>query len=810
MSQRCLLIRATLFCCIFTLMGMGCGGRGSPYGSGIFGEWVTDPYGLPAYLYRFSLSDPRSYYTVRDTGSWEPERRNDHYHLIGNERTLVRCFNDGSAELIAPLRLFVAVNYHAPSRGLGTGGYGMLFYPGGSLSTRFEANARILFGEGYCKKEVRDGAHSITQYLFSPDGRDPVLISLSQVTGSGEYEDAFEITPVVFTPLSPETKRLHYLKQQSRNAETFNVNGLPWAKFTFDGMPERITFFVGAAAAPAKLEISETLYGYTVKVKYTYTSNTPYYCTLLGFRTGKDPTVTALAYRYRDRCNTALEDLINAIKEEAPLFDTEPSYLKRETSWHYSYLRSGFISGGSGTRVKTSGFQSYGYVMGTGYSPGFAEQAPAPGRDLSQHAEALAVYNPAFAREILELVLEQVPQDVSITWWHIPGVIAPSDYALFLMWAVERYVLVTGNFSFLDTNLRFYDEGTGSVWEHLTAAYNYLKQRVGKGPHGLIRIMGGDWNDAVVFAAGTVEGAGWQNVMEEGESVLNTAMASYIFPRFAELARMRGDTALADELEEEGQAMCDALEYAWAGKWYARMLLTSTRSQVQGNIIGSDRMYLEPQPWAIMSGCADRYGHTRVLIESIRNELLSRSPIGAPLISQPVGHGIGGRPGEGHDGGVWPLLNGWLVRALAKAEPTLASSLYLRNTLAYHAEVFPSVWIGIWSAFDSYNISPSPRPGFTWDQLPFYDMNIAPISHPDPHFSQLGALLSLLGIEFEINSIRINAPAWENNFYFKTPILEIKFSEGTYSLNYKPLEGQPLHVSVETDTLPLRIAREQQ
>lgn len=64
-------------------------------GSGIFGQWILDEQGLPAYEYTFDQ--------YKDARAWYPNSENldrrDHWHQIGNQRITALASNDGSVQV---------------------------------------------------------------------------------------------------------------------------------------------------------------------------------------------------------------------------------------------------------------------------------------------------------------------------------------------------------------------------------------------------------------------------------------------------------------------------------------------------------------------------------------------------------------------------------------------------------------------------------------------------------------------------------------------------------------------------------------
>ncbi|MBN1813092.1 MAG: hypothetical protein JXA14_14745, partial [Anaerolineae bacterium] len=114
-----------------------------------------------------------------------------------------------------------------------------------------------------------------------------------------------------------------------------------------------------------------------------------------------------------------------------------------------------------------------------------------------------------------------------------------SDNELWLVLGCCESVEASGNEGFFNRACPFWDQGAGTVWEHLKHAFYWVRDGIGIGVHGLVCIRDGDWNDYL-------SGMGRQG---KGESVMNSGMACRAFESMARFARQRGETALAGELE---------------------------------------------------------------------------------------------------------------------------------------------------------------------------------------------------------------------------------------------------------------------
>ena len=70
-------------------------------------------------------------------------------------------------------------------------------------------------------------------------------------------------------------------------------------------------------------------------------------------------------------------------------------------------------------------------------------------------------------------------------------------------------------------------------------AFDYATNIVGKGPHGLIRMKNGDWNDQAVY--GRVPLTQIRRCIRRANHVLNSAIAAYAFDIFAKMLEYAGD-----------------------------------------------------------------------------------------------------------------------------------------------------------------------------------------------------------------------------------------------------------------------------
>jgi len=161
-------------------------GNSKSFGSGHFGEWITDQFGLPAYHYTCDqITDPKAVYPVHK--QWRVAT--DHTHQVGNDRLVAAVSNYGYVQVRQDEGSPKFLNDFSPEHQHYGAGIGFLTDGATTLSTYYpghgESFDRIL-GEGYFRRTVRGNNWEVDQVIFAPFGDDPVLISQVKVTNLGK------------------------------------------------------------------------------------------------------------------------------------------------------------------------------------------------------------------------------------------------------------------------------------------------------------------------------------------------------------------------------------------------------------------------------------------------------------------------------------------------------------------------------------------------------------------------------------------------------------------------------------------------
>jgi hypothetical protein len=471
---------------------------------------------------------------------------------------------------------------------------------------------------------------------------------------------------------------------------------------------------------------------------------------------------------------------------------SEP-WVERELIWHNYYLRSNSTYDSFFREHILSQGHVYQYIMG------FQGAA----RDPLQHVEPFLFSRPELVKEILRYTLKEVQPDGSIPYGIVghgmimPVIFQPSDLELWLLWLASEYVLATRDTAFLEESIPTYPlygsaAGKETVRNLLRRCYRHLVDVTGTGEHGLLRLSNGDWNDNVVV--GSVSPSHYDEIHRVAESVLNAAMATYVLDLYSRLLSAQGEHELAAESAKFAESQRQAVRGQWMGRWFRRAWLTPELGWV-----GEDRMWLEPQPWAVIGGSTDAE-QAQTLVHAI-DELVRRpSPVGAMILSKAI-EGIQSKPGTGTNCGVWPSINGTLIWALAKVDGKLAWDEWKKGCLATHAEAYPEVWYGIWSGPDFYDSVLSKYPGQTgFDEALLekekkpkpsaFSMSLGwtdfPVMNMHPHAWPLYTAAKLLGVEFTAKGVLLEPTLPLEDYRFRSPLLGLAKARGRYEGWYEP------------------------
>ncbi len=488
-------------------------------------------------------------------------------------------------------------------------------------------------------------------------------------------------------------------------------------------------------------------------------------------------------------------------KNQLAYFTTgEDAALQREMAWHaYSLLSATIYSAYYHVHLVPQG-SAYLYLHG-------ADGAP---RDQALFTLPLVYLRPALARDMLRFLMRlqhadsgALPYAVVGHGWHDSAQFhtQPSDLDLFFLLALNEYLSASGDVNFFDQVEPFYPLSSRpiappgqTVLDHIRAAIAHLRDCVGTGEHGLIRIGDGDWSDSVVCQS-SIEyftHISYEHSVAHGESIPNTQMALYVLPRLAAHLETR-DAALAADLRCWADELKQAVARQWNPQngWYTRAILRDYHDRAVP--WHADQIDLEAQPWALISDLAADAGHAAELIEAISTYLDRASPLGAPLIAR---------------GTIWPAISQLLTWGYMRQRPDLAWRSLQNNTFAAHADIFRENWINIWSGPDGINSLLAPQSGGTW-RSPLTPMTDFPVMNANPHAMALLGLLRVCGIEPHPSGdgLIIGPQGHPAKFVLDLPLLRVAYEAGRITGEYRACAAgeRVLHVHIPKNAIVIGV-----
>ncbi|MBN1529758.1 MAG: hypothetical protein JW895_11890 [Thermoleophilaceae bacterium] len=787
----------------------------APYGSGAFGRWTEDRFGLPAYDYRIDEArDPRA----RRAELADVPDPTIAWSQLGNDHVVANAYNHGFTQLWSQDRVYEWVNRYAEADRQYAGGFGWLRAGGRTISTLYSDRPRgaateRVFGAGYFRRRLATRGLDVLEHVYAPFGDDPVLlhdVTIRNRSGRVRPVTWFEYWGV--NPWEPATKRARGLgvprwraglRALSVRQAAEGADRRPLAIFAaalrgpVRGHATDAGRFFGAGtrAAPAAVRAGRldprpapaTAPGATGRTLFAFRAP---------LRLAPGESVT-LRYAYGAARPAAVGRLVRRWRAAPrPLVRSQRSWarwlprarlgrarrwLARELAWAAYTVRSGASYEECAGRhvISQGGYYQYGT---------FGSQIAY--RDPLQHMLPMVYAAPRLARDVLLYSARQQPRTGPIEYGTgslcRPAELEPSnDMDLWLLWSAAEYGLATRDFRGFRARVPYRDGGAASLWAHLKRAYAHQESL--RGPNGGYRTTAtGDWSDFSGALLGMTE------------STLVSAQLAYVYPRLAELADARGDRSFARTLRRRGAQLRSFQRTQWTGRWY-------TRGFAGDRPIGTGAVFGEPQPWNILAGVPSR-DRARTLVAAIRRFLTGSSRIGSsmsPAAADPgVTERVGG-PGIGggnavYVGGVWYAINGWLTWALGELDGTVPGAARYaldeleRNTLAAHAHAFPNRWNGIISVDDACHSWFAEDPGACGIGL---DRTYAGQIMHQPAWL-LYATTRLAGIRPTARGYRLSPSLPLKRFSLRLPNVGVSLDRGVLRGYVRPSRGGPLEIEV--------------
>jgi hypothetical protein len=783
-------------------------------GAGHFGSWSVDAHGLPCFDYRPDAAGGPLVVPGGDTR--QP------WHQVGNDRIIATAHAGGWSALYFCDRGYLRLSDTDPSRPERLGGIWSLYDEcGARVLTPFTGgiDLRPRWGIGYAEWSVAVKGLEVRRRLSAPFGDVPaVRVDLSARSSRATvYEETWG---VALYPLLPGGLMTRW---EPPPASHVGLQRMWWhimvgastlSRAVIERLRRCYRRFLGIAV---RCELQRGLAVLTLTYRGPFKSAAPgdpawvdaYPKPIFLAVLGADPLPEILATPDRLCVRTPVgangrrlafaigsveEANLGALVERLRRASVETTaaewrqqlrlempaapWLEREAAWHAYYLRS--------AQVRDDYFEAQILPQGSAYS--YVHGLHGAIRDYALTVVPMTFLDPAGARDTLRLIMQMTCPDGRMYYAHTgfgkctsaATHDAPTDLALFFLWALSEHVWATGDSDFLDETVPFYPKraaGLSTVRERVVLACRYLRHRIGVGTHGMMRVGSGDWSDPIALMVRKRTA-----FRRRGESGFNTAMAAYVLPRAAALLDS-SHPPLAQDMRRFAGELRAAMESAWTGRWFLRGW------DGCGMPIGTDHLFLDANVWALIAPIGSE-AQRRVLVQSVRALLDDPSPIGATVLDRPhpIRFGVLGR-GWDCNGGVWAAINGLLAWGYARHDPALAWRNLEKQSLAAHARAYPHVWYGIWSGPDAYNAHYADRPGETFTH-PATPMREFPVMNSNAHALPLLALLRILGVETTRDGIAItprlpSAAPWR----LETPLLSVWSDGGAVGAATRAVNG---------------------
>ncbi|MBD3188486.1 hypothetical protein GF325_16770 [Candidatus Bathyarchaeota archaeon] len=449
----------------------------------------------------------------------------------------------------------------------------------------------------------------------------------------------------------------------------------------------------------------------------------------------------------------------------SPISFTVPGkpWMETEIAWHAIYLLSSMF--------KDDYFGYHRIPQGSIYLTGHSFDGSV--RDFCLFLYPLIFIDPVRAKEYLSFILSLVERSGRVPYalhghgmqLKIPFVHSnPSDQYFFVLWAISEYVYITRDYQFLEEDITIH--GFNGKVRHDTPreimerVIEYvLSPEIGLGPHQLVRVRDGDWNDGITLM---VEKR--RAFIKHGESMFNSAMLYHVFPRMIPLVQTRNKT-LVERMHSALGLVGKAIDLAWNGKWYFRGY------DGRGNPLGDASIFLDHHVWLLVNPSFPN-SRREILVDSIMEYLVRPAREGAIILHPPNRDSKILSPGWDVNGGSWHAINALLAWGLRLSDASMALNFMERMSMHHRELVYPRTWYGMWSGPDAYNAWHADRPGeaFYHVATPMCDF---PFANNNLHAGFLSAAARFTGFKASNRGITIDL-AHAESFHFQSPLVNLK------------------------------------
>ncbi len=784
-------------------------------GSGAFGRWRVDPFGLPAYDYSLDQrTDPRAVWITSD-GS---ERR-DHWFQIGNRQLTGLVTNDGLSQVFSRRRGPVLLDRIDLAAGRPGGGFSYIREADGRVWASAwglkpaDALAARRYGIGYAQFETVHEGLRVVHRVLAPPGDHAFLVDRIELVNESGHRRSFE--HVAFWDvnrhplelqltrsgsLSPELPAQQDAAREAINA-LFDLSAVadpdlpavrvrhtyagddavgpdepadrdvhpddiflarlwpPTADLPVDWHTDRAGFFGRGRVASPELGGAGLLSERSAAGQPAVLADR----VSLTLRPGER---RVLRYAYgtvpRDGSLAGLTDLVDDGRAElSDLAAHWQSRLALAVAPQAPFLHREMAWHAAQLQqaaVYDSSFQAHSVVQGSAYM--WLHGLDGAGRDFSLFSLPLTYLNPELAREQLKMIMAMTRldgHDGTRISYAIQGVGQLEDAIIHHSPSdLDLFFLWALSEYVAATGDRAFLDEPVPYWP---AGARLAEPVVDHARRAVDHLMHGiGTGEHGLIRLGT--GDWWDEIDMQAQDRDLAAQVGESFPNTAmalwvlpkALALIEPeDPALAAEARAWVEDLRRAAAAQWTGRWYLRAWFGPD------DVYGDAHLSPEAQIWALLSGLPDDAQRAGLLAE-MDAALHADERVGAA------------RP---EDGLIWHAVTGLLTWAYADTDPQRAWRSLTHHTMAAYAEHNPDQWYGIWSGPDA--LGPD---GGTWDS-PVTPMIDLPIFNANQHALPLTALLRVAGVQPapEGDGLRIGRRFSGHPLVVDTPLVQVRINE---------------------------------
>lgn len=393
--------------------------------------------------------------------------------------------------------------------------------------------------------------------------------------------------------------------------------------------------------------------------------------------------------------------------------------LKRELRWHAYNLEA--------MATYSEFYDETKIPQGTIYDYDWGQHASA--RDNFQHALPLVYYNPKLAKSVLRYMLKRTTAFGEIRLVEMGNGYADneryftSDQQLYYFLLLSEYLRVTKDYEFLNEKITPYpvnNQQEMTVASLTEKCFLFLRDTIGTGSHGLVKLLNSDWNDTVYY----IEKVPYCMIFFTGESHMNSAMVLSIFQvLIKELKNVPTLNKLTESMELYRSKIFTAFFNDLGQRIFPKRMYFNNKPY------GEENMFLEPQGFTLQ---IDEFPieKKKALYEEMKKRVYKGEKLGAREQEIPEFEDEGYDKGSRENGGFWWALNGPTVIGVSKFDKTEANKLLKQMTLDNFSKKFPEYWSAYWSAADNQESSLIPEEGLPDQSLEYWSI---PVYCAHPH-----------------------------------------------------------------------------